>query len=91
MKSYTDNNLYPAKVNVIDPTKDNFTQPMSIKEFLDELKISLDGYYRALSISKDKDLELHFKGKPNYCFDSNYFDVGLKVWQEKMDIQPVFN
>ena len=25
IKSYMDNNLYPAKVNVIDPTKDNFT------------------------------------------------------------------
>ena len=25
VKSYIDYNLYPAKVNVIDPTKDNFT------------------------------------------------------------------
>ena len=25
VKSYIDDNLYPAKVNVIDPTKDNFT------------------------------------------------------------------
>ena len=25
VKSHTDNNLYPANVNVINPTKDNFT------------------------------------------------------------------
>ena len=32
-KSYIDNNLNPAKVNVIDPTKDNFTQQKSVKKF----------------------------------------------------------
>ena len=57
VKSYVDNNLNPAKINVIDPTKDNFTQPLSSKEILDELEISSDDYYRALSISKDEDLE----------------------------------
>ena len=30
-KSYIDNNLNPAKINVIDPTEDSFTQPLSIK------------------------------------------------------------
>ena len=25
-------NLNPAEVNVIDPTKDNFTQPLTVKE-----------------------------------------------------------
>ena len=48
VKSYADNNLYPAKVNVIDPTKDNFTQSLGVKEVLDELQISKDDYYRAL-------------------------------------------
>ena len=38
VKSYIDNNLYPAKVNVVDPTKDNFTQPLRIKETLDKIK-----------------------------------------------------
>ena len=38
-KSYIDNNLYPSKVNVKDPTKDNFTQPLSVKETLDELEV----------------------------------------------------
>ena len=72
-------------------TKDNFTQSLSVKEILDELEISKDDYYRALSISKDEDLELHLKREPNSCFVNNYFDVGLKAWQENIDIQPVFN
>ena len=56
-----DNNLKTAKVNVIDSTRDNFTQPLSVKEILDELEISKDNYYRAFSISKDEGLELHLK------------------------------
>ena len=89
VKSYIDNNLYPAKVNVIGPTKDNFTQPLSVKEILDELEISKDDYHRAFSISKDDDLELHLKREPNSCFANNCFDVGLKPWQANMNIQPV--
>ena len=53
---------------MIDPTKDNFTQPLSVKEILDELEISKDDYYRALSISNDEDLELHLKKEPNSLF-----------------------
>ena len=40
VKSYIDNNLYHGKVNVTDPTKDNFIEPLSFKEILDELEIS---------------------------------------------------
>ena len=36
VRSYIDNHLNTAKVNVIDPTKDNFTQPLSVQEVLDE-------------------------------------------------------
>ena len=39
-KVNNDNNLNPTKVNVIDTTKDNFSQPLSVTEILDELKIS---------------------------------------------------
>ena len=46
----------------------------------------MDDYYRASSISKDEDLELHLKRQPNSCIDNNYFDVGLKAWQKNMDI-----
>ena len=74
---------------MIGPTKDNFTQPLSVKEILDELEISKDDYHRAFSILKDDDLELHLKREPNSCFVNNYFDVGLKTWQANMDMQPV--
>ena len=89
MKSYIDDNLYPVKVNVTDPTKDNFTQPLSISEFLEELEISKDDYYRALSISKDEHVQLHLKRQPNSCFVNNYF--GSSAWQANMDIKTVFN
>ena len=88
VKSYIDNNLNPAKVNVADPTKDNFAQPLIVKEIIDELEISKDDYYRALSISKDEDLELHLK--KNVILVINYFDVGLKARQANVDIQSVF-
>ena len=48
-----------------DPTKDNFTQPLRIQEILDELEIYKDDYYKALSVSKDHDLELHLKKRHN--------------------------
>ena len=51
-KSYIDSNLNPVRANVIDLTKDNFTQPQSTKKILDELEISKDDYYKDLSISK---------------------------------------
>ena len=88
---YIGDNLNPSKINVIDPTKDNFTQPFILKEILDELEISKDDCYKALSVSKDDDFELHLKWQHNSCFVSNYFDVGLKAWQANMDFQPVFN
>ena len=75
---------------MIDPTKDKFTQPLSVKEVLDELEISKDDYYRVLSIPKDEDLEQHLKREPYSHFVNNHFDVGLKAWQANMDIQPVF-
>ena len=50
VKSCIYNNLNPAKINVIDPTKDNFTEPLTIKEILDKLEIS-----------KDNDSGLHLK------------------------------
>ena len=72
VNSYIDNN--PDKVNVIDPIKDNFTQPLSIKEVLDELEISKDDYYRALSISKEDNFE-QLKRQPYSCLVNNYFVV----------------
>ena len=38
LNCYIDNNLNPEKVNVIDPTKGNFIQPLSVKDILDEIE-----------------------------------------------------
>ena len=70
IESYTDNILNTAEVNVIDPTKDNFTPLLSVKEILDKFEISKGDCYIALSISKDEDLELHLKRKPHSCFEN---------------------
>ena len=51
---------------------------MSAKKIPNELESSKYDYYRTFLISKDEDLELHLKRKPNLCFVNNYFDVGLK-------------
>ena len=79
VKHYFDNNHNPTKVNAIDPTKDNFTQPLSFQKLLYKLEISKDDYYRALSISKEEDLETDLKRQSNSCFFNNYFGVSLKV------------
>ena len=71
---------------MIDPTKDNFTQLLSIKNILAELRVSKGDYCRALSISKDEDLELHLKRHPNSSFVNNYFDVDVKVWKTNKDM-----
>ena len=47
---------------MIDSTKDNFTQPLTVKEIIDELKIYMDDYNWALPISKDEELEMLLKG-----------------------------
>ena len=44
VKNYINGNSNPAKINVVDPTKHNFTQPLSIQEILNELEISEDDY-----------------------------------------------
>ena len=55
---------------MIDLTKNTFTQTPSVNEILDELEIAKDDYYRALSISKDKDLELYKKRQANFCLNN---------------------
>ena len=63
---------------MIYPNKYNFTQLVNAKKIPNELESSKYDYYRTFLISKDEDLELHLKRKPNLCFVNNYFDVGLK-------------
>lgn len=59
VKSYIHNNLGLAKVNIIDPRKGDFVQPLKVTELLTELQIADDDFYSGLSISKDDDFELH--------------------------------
>ena len=59
VKRYVDNHLNLAKVDIIDPRKENFVQPLSIPEILAELQIADVGYCTAFSISKDDYFELH--------------------------------
>ena len=59
VKRYEDNHLTLAKVDIIDPRKEDFVQPLSIPEILAELQIADVGYCRAFSISKDDYFELH--------------------------------
>ena len=39
-----------------------------MNKIVDQLEMSEDDYYRTLSTSKDKDLELNWKREPNSCF-----------------------
>ena len=76
---------------MIYPTKDSFTQQLSVKEILEELEISKDDYYRDFSISKDEDLGLHLKRELNSCPVNIYLDVDFKAWQVSINIQLAFN
>ena len=78
VKSYSDNSINSVKVSVIDPINDS--QPLNVREILDQLKMFKGDYCRALSISEDEDLELCLKKKPNSCSVNYFFDVDLKVW-----------
>ena len=83
VQTYTDDNLNPAKVNVIDAKKDKKFQMIQILLRMIIKELSL--------ISKDEDLEPDWNRKPDSCLVNNYFDNGLKGWQANMDIQPVFD
>ena len=91
VKEYIDINLDPKKINILDPSKESFIETKSILEILDILRITLQDYYEALSVSSDKDFEIHIRRPPNSCFVNNYFIDGLCAWEANLDIQPVFN
>ena len=81
----------PRKRNILKPQNESFVIVPNIKEILQSLRISEDDYYKALSISDDRDFQIHLRRPPNSCFVNNYFDEGLMAWKANMDIQPVFN
>ena len=71
VKEYVNDKLYSAKFNVIDPSRENYLVPPRIKEIVLELRISIEEYYRTISISEDNDYELHLIRPPNSCFVNN--------------------
>ena len=87
MKEYINDKLYPAKVNVLDPSKENYQRHSTIKEILLELSISSDEHNSACFTSEDNNYKVNFIRPPNSCFVSNYFSDGIKDWQANMDIQ----
>ena len=91
VKKYIDTELNPCKKNFFDHTKEDFEPCNSIREILNSLNISENEYKTALSISDDKDFQIHIKRPPNSCFVNNYFRDGLLAWEANLDIQPVFN
>ena len=64
---------------------------MSIDEILEYLEITKCDYEQALSISDDRDFQIHYRRLPNWSSVSNYFCDRLMAWEANMDIQPVFN
>ena len=64
---------------------------ISIHEILASLENSKHDYEEVLSISDDKDCQIHCKMPSNSCFVNNYFCDGLTAWKANVDIQPVFN
>ena len=81
-------NLNLPNINVLDPTKDDIAQPLTIKEILVESEIYKNDYCRTSAISKDKDFELYLEQQTNFYFLKKLnFDVGLKAWEANINIQ----
>ena len=77
--------------SVLNPFNQDYNPNLSEAEVLSSLGISVQQYYRALSISPDSDYDLHLKRPTDSCFVNNYFIAGLKGFQANVDLQPVFN
>ena len=76
---------------MIDQTKDNFTQPPSFKEILDELEISKGDYCRNFSKWKDEDLKYIWKGN---LIPVLLIIILMLVWNlasQNVDKKPDFN
>ena len=79
VKKYIDENLNPKKQNILDPRKENFVVVPTIFEILQQLNVTPEDYYNALSISSDNDFQIHLKRQPNECFINNHFAEGLQA------------
>ena len=91
VKEYIDNHFDPRYNNILDPLKDNYKEPKTIDQILNELGIPKDVYYENLAISTDTGFQIHYKRSPAACFINNYFEAGLLAWRANLDIQPVMD
>ena len=78
VKKCIDENLNPKKQNILDTRKENFVMVSTIFEILQQLNITPEDYYNALSISSDNIFQMYAKRPPNECFINNYFIEGLQ-------------
>lgn len=76
---------------VLNPDKSPYNPTKSEKEILSSLGITEEQYYRALSVSRDSEFDLHLKRPLDSCFINNYFVAGVKGFRANVDLQPIFN
>ena len=91
IKKYIDTHLNPKTNNLYFPMQSHYQTDKSITTILQELEVSEDEYYKALSISSDSAFQIHFKRDPKSCFINNYFKDGLMAWEANLDIQLVLD
>ena len=84
VKKDIDKNLNPRKQNILDPRREYFVEMPNISEILQQLNITPEDYYNALSISSDNDFQMHLKCQPNECFINNYFAEGCRHGKQEL-------
>ena len=76
--------------NYLDSSK-SLCSSKTCNTILNELEITKEDYYWALSVSSDNDYQIQSKCNPNSCFVNNYNPAMLKAWQANLDLQTVHN
>ena len=91
VKKYIGTHLNPKTNNLYSPTENFYQADKPINAILQELQISEDQNYKALSISSDITFQIHFKRDPESCFIDKHFEDGLIAWEANLDIQLVLD
>ena len=61
IKGHIDTELNPSKINLCDPTMNNFEEVSCVGDILNSLQISTSEYETILSVSDDNDFQEHLK------------------------------
>ena len=67
--------------DVLNPSKPNYDPTLTEQDVFEDIGITNEQYYTALSISPDSNYELHLKRPVDSCFINNYFIAGIKGLQ----------